>query len=311
MKGLEICRLYYKEYGEPMLKRDFADIFPLLACGLFGSGSECFGYDDEISRDHDLEPGFCIFLPGEDVIDRRAAFLLERAYAKLPSEFMGLSRQASSPVGGARRGVMRTAEFFAQRTGSTDGILGEFEWLSLPDQALAECVNGELFYDGYGEVGAIRKRLAHQPADVRLKKLAGELLLASQSGQYNFMRCVKHGEPGAAALAISEFANRIMKCCFLINGKYMPFYKWSFRALRGLGTLANLAPELEKLVCSGIDAAEEAAREAEKISAALADELRRQNLVKSDTNNLEQLAYEVNASIAGEAVRNAHILAGA
>ncbi len=311
MKGLEICRLYYKEYGEPMLKRDFADIFSLLACGLFGSGSECFGYDDEISRDHDLEPGFCILLPGEDVIDRRAAFLLERAYAKLPSEFMGLSRQASSPVGGARRGVMRTAEFFAQRTGSTDGILTDFEWLSLPDQALAECVNGELFYDGYGEVSAIRNRLAHQPADVRLKKLAGELLLAGQSGQYNYLRCVKHGEPGAAALAISEFANRIMKCCFLINGKYMPFYKWSFRALRGLDLPQGLAAELEKLVCGGFAGVEEAARTAEKISAALADELRRQNLVKSDTNNLEQLAYEINGSIAGEAMRNAHILAGA
>ncbi|MBQ6182762.1 MAG: DUF4037 domain-containing protein [Clostridia bacterium] len=311
MKGLEICRLYYKEYGEPMLKRDFADIFPLLACGLFGSGSECFGYDDEISRDHDLEPGFCIFLPGEDVVDRHAAFLLERAYAKLPYEYMGLFRQPAVPVGGARRGVIRTAAFFAERTGSPDGILGEFEWLSLPDQALAECVNGELFYDGYGEVSAIRNRLAHQPADVRLKKLASELLLAGQSGQYNYLRCVKHGEPGAAALALNGFANHIMKCCFLICGKYMPFYKWSFRALRGLDLPQGLAAELEKLVCGGFAGVEEAARTAEKISAAIADELRRQNFVKSDTNELERLAYEINGSIAGEAMRNAHILAGA
>ena len=79
MKGLELAEKYYKEYGEPMLKEQFPDVLSQIAVGLIGSGSECFGYDDEISEDHDFEPGFCIFLPGEDVVDRRTAFLLESA----------------------------------------------------------------------------------------------------------------------------------------------------------------------------------------------------------------------------------------
>ena len=64
MGGLELSREFFDAYGKPMLEAQFPHLLPKLAAGLFGSGSECFGYDDEISRDHDFEPGFCIFLPG-------------------------------------------------------------------------------------------------------------------------------------------------------------------------------------------------------------------------------------------------------
>lgn len=117
MKGLELSRGYYEEYGKPMLERDFPELLPYLAVGFTGSGSEHYGYDDETSRDHDFEPGFCIFLPGEDVVDRRKAFLLERAYAKLPREYQGVKRQPVSPVGGNRNGVLRTEEYYAAAVG--------------------------------------------------------------------------------------------------------------------------------------------------------------------------------------------------
>ena len=79
MKGLELSERFYREFGEKMLNDQFPSILPHIAIGLCGSGSECFGYDDEISSDHDFEPGFCIFLPEEDVLDRKSAFALERA----------------------------------------------------------------------------------------------------------------------------------------------------------------------------------------------------------------------------------------
>ena len=86
MKGLELAKAFYEEYGKPMLE-EFPEIKDKLAIGLCGSGSECFGFDDEFSKDHDFEPGFCIFLPDEREVDRHTAFRLERAYAKLPMEF--------------------------------------------------------------------------------------------------------------------------------------------------------------------------------------------------------------------------------
>ena len=125
-----------------MLKEQFSEVMPFLSAGLVGSGSEVLGYDDEISEDHDFEPGFCLLLPGEDIIDRRTAFLLERAYAKLPKEFMGYQRSMIGPVGGARHGVLRMDEFFQEKIGSPDGILSVGQWLSLPEQTLAEVTGG-------------------------------------------------------------------------------------------------------------------------------------------------------------------------
>ena len=52
MNGLELSRGYYEAYGKPMLEKDFSDLLPFLAVGFVGSGSEHFGFDDDISRDH-------------------------------------------------------------------------------------------------------------------------------------------------------------------------------------------------------------------------------------------------------------------
>ena len=57
-KGLELARAYYEQYGRPMLEKEFPDVLDRIAAGLCGHGSECFGYDDAVSRDHDFEPGF-------------------------------------------------------------------------------------------------------------------------------------------------------------------------------------------------------------------------------------------------------------
>ena len=311
MNGLELSRAYYEQYGEPMLRERFPQLMPLLAAGLAGSGSECWGYDDEISRDHDFEPGFILFLPGEDVVDRRTAFALERAYAALPKEFMGLKRAMLAPVGGARHGVLRTADFFREKTGSVDGNLSLMEWLALPEYLLAEAVNGEIFADGLGEVTAIRDRLRHRPTDVRLKKLAGQLLLMGQSGQYNYRRCLLHGETGAAQLAVAEFVKSAMAAVFLLNDIYQPYYKWSFRAMRALPRLSITAELLEYLLTT--DNEEETASEKnavmEGIAADIIGELQAQGLTQAVCGDLERHAYSVNDRISDAQIRNLHILA--
>lgn len=310
MKGIEIAREYYERFGLPMLRAQFPDLIDLVAVGLTGSGSECYGYDDAVSADHDLEPGFILFLPGEDLVDRRRAFLLERAYDRLPREFMGLNRSLMAPVGGPRRGVMRISEYYRDHIGSEDGILTMGQWLALPSYALSEAVNGEIFHDPLSEVTRIRKRLERYPEDIRRKKLAGSLLLMAQSGQYNYARCLRHGETGAAQLATVTFVENTMRAVFLLNNVYMPFYKWRFRTMRQLPRLALLAELMEYLLSTGND--EDLASEKQTVMEGIAKdiirELRVQALTSALSDDLERHAYSVNDAISDAQLRNLHVL---
>ena len=311
MRGLELSRAYYEAFGAPMLREQFPEWADRLAVGLVGSGSECFGWDDEISRDHDFEPGFCIFLPEEDILDRKTEFRLERAYAALPKEYMGFSRPRLSPVGGNRRGVMRLGDFLEARTGTRDGTLSPARWLQLEEQYLAEVVNGALFAQGDGVFAAIRKRLSRQPADVRRKKLAGRLLLLAQAGQYNYPRCLAHGEPAAAQLAIFEFVRHAIAVSFLLNERYLPYYKWQFRALRQLPLLGDEAETLELLLTTDNGPTMARAKQdlIENLASAIIGLLQDQALTEAVCGDLEKHAYSVNDRIENAELRNAHILA--
>lgn len=295
-----------------MLEADFPELLPFVAAGLFGSGSECFGFDDEISRDHDFEPGFCLLLPGEETVDRKTAFQLERAYAKLPKEFLGFRRSSLLPVGGARHGVLRTEEVFMEKTGSPDGSLTLQQWLHLPEASLAEAVNGKIFFDGYGEVSRIRHALHYFPEEIRRKKLAGHLLLMAQAGQYNFIRCIRHGENAAAQMAAFEFVRSGMEVIFLLNRVYQPYYKWGFHALRELPSLALLAELFEFLVTTDNEGelAQEKYDVIEGIAADVIDVLLEQNLTTANCGDLEKHAYSVNDGITDGTLRNMHILEG-
>ena len=316
MKGLELSEKYFEAFGRPMLAEQFPEVMPYLAVGLFGSGSECFGFDDDVSRDHDFEPGFCVFLPGEDKVDRRTAFLLERAYAKLPQEFLGAARGRLAPVGGPRHGIFRTREFFAEKIGPAaekrcEGIETD-DWFLIPETALAEATNGRIFLDRYGEVTRVREALSFYPEDVRKKKLAGHLLLMAQAGQYNYARCLAHGEKAAAQLAVFEFAKSAMSVLFLLNRVYQPFYKWSFRALRALPKLSLEAELLEYLLTSDNEAAAAEEKQAviEGIAADVIDELSEQGFTRAICQDLEKHAYSVNDQVQDAVLRNRHILAG-
>ena len=310
MNGLELFRAFYEQYGAPLLHEQFPETEQLVAVGLIGSGSECLGFDDEVSQDHDFEPGFCLLLPDEAAVDRRTAFLLERAYAKLPKAFMGFRRSALAPVGGARHGVLRTADFFQEKVGAPDGILTVDQWLKLPQQSLLEATGGEIYRDDLGEVTAIRAALSRMPEDVRKKRLAGQLLLMAQAGQYNYLRCLKHGEPAAAQLAVNEFVKSCMEAVFLLNRAYAPYYKWSFRALRRLDKLSLTAETLEYLLTTGNDGdlAQSKYDMIESTAADIIDELQNQGLTRAICGDLEKHAYSVNDGIEDGDVRNLHIL---
>ena len=323
MNGIQLAKSYYDAYGAELLAQ-FPELQNKVALGIAGSGSECLGYDDEVSQDHDFEPGFCIFAFVEDgapvgggfasnALTRKEAFALERAYAKLPKEFQGFERAKMAPVGGNRRGLVDLREFLLQTTGTPDGVLTPEQWLQLPEESLLEATNGAIWQDAGGVFTPIRERLSYLPEDVRRKKLAGCLLLMAQSGQYNYLRCIRHGETGAAQLACLNFAENAIHAAHLLEKRYMPYYKWAFRSLRGLGDFgAELADDLEGLITAGNDAetAESKYFVIEDIAARVIDRLMDDGLTQANCGDLEKHAYSVNDGVADGALRNLHILSG-
>ena len=307
-----MCESFYNEYGAPMLKNEFPELEGIVAIGLCGSGSECFGYDDALSTDHDFEPGFCVFIPDESIIDNKLMFALERAYSKLPKEYMGFKRNADNPVGGRRHGIIRADDFFIEKCGRADGSLTLQEWFFVPEQSLLEATNGKIFRDDFGAFTEIRERLAHMPEAVQLKKLAGSLLLMGQAGQYNYSRCVKRGETAAAQLAVGEFVKNALHVVFLLNKRYMPYYKWCFRALNDIPVLSSLYYDLEYLISSdnASENTERKSRIIESICSDITEELKKYKLTDSPSTEMEQQAYTVNNTIKDNNIRNMHILSG-
>lgn len=303
MKGLALSRAFYEEYGREMIASGFPEYESVIAVGVAGEGSDCFGYDDEISRDHDFEAGFCLWIP--DSYEHELEFKLSRAYGKLPGEYLGVKREASSFGGRNRRGVILNGEFYRRFTGRPGAPESLMEWLYTPEYSLACAVNGEVFRDDLGEFSAVRESLAAgYPDDVRKKKIAARAALMAQSGQYNYERCKKHGEYGAAAMALHEFVQNGLSMVFLLNNCYMPYYKWAFRAARELPVGANVARELEGLLTGG------ASEQIEKICARVICELRAQGLTDGPWDYLEPHAYEVMERIHDGGLRNLHVMEG-
>ena len=293
MTGIELAKAYYLQYGEPMLMRDFPALYPRLAAVKAGAGSDCFGFDDAHSRDHDFEAGFYLLAP--DDTDRATLFALERAYAALPAEFMGVKRPRLAPPGGRRCGVLTVSEFYLREVGCAVPPRDDAAFYAIPDYALAAATNGEVFYDGAGDFSARRAGFLTIPPAVRRVRLAAALINAGQSGQYNYARCLAHGEEGAAQLAICEFVKNSLQICFLLENKHQPFYKWAFRALRALARFYTLCEPLSFLLTSENtpSLAKHKAAIVEDISLCFADALRAEGLSGVETNDLERHAYAV------------------
>ncbi len=289
MKGLELAAGYYNEYGKRMIEEEFAEYADRIAVGLVGEGSECLGYDDEISKDHDFEPGFCLWITEED--ERKFGFKLERAYARLPKEFMGYKRERLSPVGGARHGVFTVGEFYRKLIGTEKAPFSPEEWESIPPHRLLAATNGCVFRDDLGVFSEIRETLKKgYPESVRRKKLFDHLLTMAQAGQYNYERCVKRGDRGAAFLTLSEFVKSAISVIYLLNNRYEPFYKWAFRGMRELPILSALEKPLTELLQSG---EERAGGLIEEISEKISAELVAEGLSSVNGSTLHAHAYSV------------------
>ena len=242
---LDVCEAYYETYGRPMIHEHFADYEDVIAVGLCGEGSECFGMEDAISMDHDCGPGFSMWV-SEEIYDKIGE-KLEEAYKELPQVFAGYIRMDSA-MGKGRCGVCTIDGFFKRVLGGRDIPQTEAEWLSVDEAALATATNGRVFVDMEGTFSSIRsKLLAYYPRKVWIEKLSRELMYAAQTGQYNYGRSMARGEYVTARIALSEYMKSIMHVVYLCNETYMPYYKWQHPMLKKLSVLPEIPFILEAI----------------------------------------------------------------
>lgn len=292
--GMDLCEAFYEEFGKPMIHQKFPEYEHMIAAGLVGEGSECFGFDDQVSRDHDFGPGFCLWLT--DPIYDEIGEELQRAYDELPSTYMGVTRFTTLKAQ-KRVGVFRIGDFYESLIGLRDIPTTQNQWLFLDDYRLATAVNGKVFQDELGEFSRIRKGIqAYYPEEVRIKKIARQAALMAQSGQYNYLRMYGRGERVTAAIALSEFMKHTMAMVYLLNRRYAPFYKWMHKGMEGLPVLPEIRDILSAL--AELKTGDERIPQMiEVIVALIIKEMKKQGLTSGEDNYLDHHTDNILKSI--------------
>lgn len=306
--GLEMSKMYYRDWGKHIFEDKFPNHIKYMAVGLVGEGSECFGFDDETSESHDYGPGFCIWLPHD--IYSEAGKKMQEVYESLPKEYMG-RRRVETAEGAGRVGVFSIDNFYKKYIGSVKAPKDMISWLLIPETSLATVTNGQVFFDNYGEFSKIRNELLNfYPRDVFLKKLAAKMAMMSQGGQYNYERSIKRGDYGAAYLSCTEFVKNAISLAYLMNQKYMPFYKWMFKGMEEFSVLKDMKKMLIDLI-SQPDTRDKSSwkiNKIEEISILVRDELEHQGLITGKDSFLNLHCMEVMSRISDSTIRSLPVM---
>lgn len=227
-------RRFYEMYVAELIHERFSEYEDRIAVGIAGEGSDCLGYDDAISRDHDFGTGVCLWLTDEDMV--RFGQALSEAYNELvdSAERSYLTKRLRE-----RRGVMTIHDFYStilRIDCDTEGCrLTEDEWYRLDHSCLKTATNGEIFRDDLGTFTAFRKYLLnYYPDRVWRLRIAEQLHEYASSFQVNYARCMTRGDTVAAELCRAKGIQAAMELFFLLRREYPPYYKWTYRALSDL-----------------------------------------------------------------------------
>ena len=230
VKGMDICRAYYEEIVKPFIEKEYPELSGKISAGLFGEGSDAYGWDDTESRDHDWGPGVILTINNKSDYDQFGQKLQTDlvALAEKTAEFRGFKPDTDS-IRKGRRGVFFIEDYYSGLLGTTDPQYA----YSAPEYALAAAVNGEVWDDPSGEVTAIRTKLAeYYPEELRRRMLMQNIALFSQNAQYNYLRQKRRGDNASAALLLAEGMKCAARIAYILEKKYAPHDKWLFHGLK-------------------------------------------------------------------------------
>jgi len=326
--NLERCREFYLQYGKPMIHKCFAEYENRIAVGLVGEGSDCFGFDDCISADHDYGIGFCMWLTKQDYdaigsdLQKKYEELLVCHGEVIQDNHLGdnfkqrenamVSKQANlNRFLSDRRGVFTINDFCNQILGTKLDFEKNYgiDYLAIGEEKLATLTNGAVFSDGLGVFSGVRERLLkYYPDKIWRLRLAQSLHEFAQYGQSNYSRMMARKDYVTANLCISKAVESAMDLVYLLNKAYAPYYKWKKKGISKLSKLQAVIPLLEEMVCLPIqkDAWEEGAYSSaninekdlcicklEQIAKMILEELQKQDLVAGSDTFLECYCQQI------------------
>lgn len=301
VKGLELAERFFWEELHPLLQQSEKDLLSHGAFGVVGPGSECLGFDDAYSRDHDFTPMCCIWIRKTEM--ETYGYEILRLLARLPRSYEGVPVPSVEELTPGRRGVLELESFYYNFLGCQGLPKSLGDWNRIPEAFLATAVNGKVFLDLEGSFTEIRDvLLAYYPYDIWMHRMAYCCTKIAQAGQYNYPRCVNRGEWTAAALAKSEFLEYAIRLLYLLNRKYCPFYKWMHR---GLGELQMFGREGQRWCDAIVKERDEyaAARKIEDMCEFLLSGMKQVLQVTGESGFFLEYAQELQNRIKNEAYR--------
>ncbi len=253
MGAIESNRRFYDEYVAGLIHARFSEYEDRIAVGIVGEGSDCFGYDDLISRDHDFGTGVCLWLTDQDM--DLFGYSLSIAYNELVDS---AERKYYTDRLRERRGVMTIHDFYSnilQIDCDTDNCtMTEEQWYSLDHSCLKTAVNGTVFRDDLGQFTAFREfLLGYYPDKVWKRRIAEQLHEYSAAIQVNYARCMARKDTVAAEICRIQGLRSAMELYFLLKRTYPPYYKWTYQALKELDAQGEFSGKIQELADTRCD----------------------------------------------------------
>ncbi len=298
--NLEKSQEFYENYGKQMIHEKFSEYEDRIAVGVVGEGSDAYGFDDEISEDHDYEPGFCMWLLEEDYQLIGAA--LQEAYEKLANHTGRLK---------GRRGVFTVSQFYGELLGvSMDYEKEAFqEFKKVEEYQLAAATNGRIFRDDAGAFTRVREQLLkHYPENIWRQKLAKAVHDFSQYAQSNYARMMARQDLVTVNLCVAKAVESAMDIWYLLNRVYAPYYKWKKKGLEKISNGTQLLDLLERIAmcpeqneawsgmnyrATDVNKKDKKICLFEEVASIILQEMKRQNLVSGEDLFLERYVKQI------------------
>jgi len=210
MKGLEISRRFFLEWGLPFLQQHFPRLTTRVAAGKIG-GSDCLGADDAISRDHDWGPLFMLWLDQDDHRDYASA-VRQKIDEAAPDSFLGYSRPDNSYVAEIHSRI----EYFDHHVGIHVPPESGSEWMpdAYAEEMLYDITHGSIYYDPTGRLNSLRQGFAAFARDpiFRLRRLVDTCFGVWHYGEYNFCERLVHREDAVSLhVCLAKFIENVIR----------------------------------------------------------------------------------------------------